>query len=76
MGQDYKREKRGRNTWTRQILSQKNGAGLQEREERKKHWGETHIKPKERGETARERREEKTLRRDTYYAIGMGTFVT
>ena len=60
------RERRERKKKARQILSQKNGARLQEREERKKYWGETHIKPKERGETARERREEKTLRRDTY----------
>ena len=36
------------------------------REERKKHWDETDIKPKERNETGRERMEQKTLGRDKY----------
>ena len=54
------RERRERKKRARQILSQKNGARLQEREERKKQWGETDIKPKEWGETVRKRKEEKT----------------
>ena len=42
MGQDCKREKKGKN------------------------WAEININPKEWNETARERREEKTLGRDRY----------
>ena len=60
MGRNSKREKRGKNTKVRQISSRKNGARLQEREERKKHLDETNIKPKEWGETVRKRKEEKT----------------
>ena len=37
MGQDYKREKRGKTTGARQILSQKNGERQKERKESKKH---------------------------------------
>ena len=60
MGRDCKRENKGEKTGARQILSQKNGTRPQEREDRKKKWGEINIKAKEWGETVRERREEKT----------------